>query len=81
MSLISPQSGWADPLYRQIATHLMKMVKRHLAPGDRLPGSRDLSSSLGLSRNTVVLAYDLLEDEGLSNRGRRGPSSPGRTSR
>jgi len=62
------------PLYRQIATHLMKMVQNGtLAPGDRLPGSRDLSSSLGLSRNTVVLAYDLLEDEGfIEQRGRRG---------
>ncbi len=62
------------PLYRQIATHLIRMVQNGtLALNDRLPGSRDLASSLGLSRNTVVLAYDLLEDEGyIEQKGRRG---------
>ena len=57
--------GGVVPLYRQIATHLIRMVQNGtLALNDRLPGSRDLATSLGLSRNTVVLAYDLLEDEG-----------------
>ncbi len=41
--------------------------------GDRLPGSRELALSHGISRTTVVLAYDLLEDDGfIEQRGRRG---------
>ncbi len=41
--------------------------------GIRLPGSRGLARSLGVSRTTVVLAYDLLEDDGfIEQRGRKG---------
>lgn len=44
-----------------------------LSCGDRLPGSRELALSHGISRSTVVLAYDLLEDDGfIELRGRRG---------
>lgn len=40
---------------------------------ERLPGSRDLAQNLGVSRTTVVLAYDLLEDDGfIEKKGRRG---------
>ena len=62
------------PLYRQIAAHLMRMVQSGtLSFGERLPGSRDLAVNLGVSRTTIVLAYDLLEDEGfIEQRGRRG---------
>ncbi len=62
------------PLYRQIAAHLRRMVQNGtLTLEDRLPGSRDLAESLGVSRTTVVLAYDLLEDDGyIEQRGRRG---------
>ncbi|KAA3630028.1 MAG: PLP-dependent aminotransferase family protein [Proteobacteria bacterium] len=35
-----------------------------LRPGTRLPASRMLADDLGISRNTVVLAYDRLRDEG-----------------
>jgi GntR family transcriptional regulator/MocR family aminotransferase len=35
-----------------------------LAPGTRLPASRALAASLGVSRNTVTAAYDLLLAEG-----------------
>jgi len=35
-----------------------------LHPGERLPASRDLASSLGISRNTVVTSFDLLTSEG-----------------
>ncbi len=62
------------PLYRQIANHLKRMVQNGtLTCGYRLPGSRELASSLGISRATVVLAYDLLEDDGfIEQKGRRG---------
>ncbi|MDG4719968.1 MULTISPECIES: PLP-dependent aminotransferase family protein [Thalassospira] len=35
-----------------------------LHPGERLPASRDLATSLGVSRNTVVASFDLLTSEG-----------------
>jgi GntR family transcriptional regulator/MocR family aminotransferase len=35
-----------------------------LHPGERLPASRDLAKSLGVSRNTVVASFDLLTSEG-----------------
>jgi len=35
-----------------------------LAPGLRLPASRQLALSLGISRNTAIAAYDLLTGEG-----------------
>ncbi|KJE36050.1 transcriptional regulator [Thalassospira sp. HJ] len=35
-----------------------------LHPGERLPASRDLAKSLGISRNTVVTSFDLLTSEG-----------------
>jgi GntR family transcriptional regulator/MocR family aminotransferase len=38
---------------------------RHLMPGDPVPSSRELSEILGVARNTVVLAYQQLIDEGL----------------
>lgn len=44
-----------------------------LAPGQRLPSSRKLSTQIGIARNTVVLAYEQLIDEGyLVTRARSG---------
>lgn len=39
--------------------------ERHLMPGDAVPSSRELGEILGVARNTVVLAYQQLIDEGL----------------
>src|SRR5581483_7417562 len=36
-----------------------------LAPGDRLPPTRELAGQLGLNRTTVSAAYEILESEGL----------------
>lgn len=35
-----------------------------IAPGTRLPASRDLAAELGVSRNTVLAAYEQLQSEG-----------------
>lgn len=61
-------------LYRQIALHLRRMVESGALPhGERLPGSRELAGDLGVSRTTVTLAYDLLEDDGfIEQMDRRG---------
>jgi GntR family transcriptional regulator / MocR family aminotransferase len=44
-----------------------------LGPGMRLPSSRELAASVGVSRNTAVAAYELLASEGwLESRGAGG---------
>ncbi|MEZ5450760.1 MAG: PLP-dependent aminotransferase family protein [Thiolinea sp.] len=40
------------------------IVQGKLAPGVKLPASRPLSQSLGVARNTVKTAYDMLQAEG-----------------
>jgi len=40
------------------------IVSGRLRPGTRLPGSRALSEQLGVSRNTIILAYETLTAEG-----------------
>ncbi|GAA4888089.1 PLP-dependent aminotransferase family protein [Ferrimonas pelagia] len=37
----------------------------HLLPGAELPGARAMAKQLTISRNTVVLVYERLQDEGL----------------
>lgn len=59
-----------DPLSRQsLQQQLFEGIRRrildgHLRPGMAVPASRALSEQLGVSRNTVVLAYERLIAEG-----------------
>jgi GntR family transcriptional regulator/MocR family aminotransferase len=54
------------PLQAQIADQIRQLVdKGILAPSSRVPSTRALSEQLGVSRNTVTLAYDLLIAEGI----------------
>jgi GntR family transcriptional regulator/MocR family aminotransferase len=56
----------AAPLQTQIADQIRQLVaKGILPPSSRVPSTRALSEQLGVSRNTVTLAYDLLIAEGL----------------
>ena len=49
------------PLARQIQAHLERLIaERLLAPGVKLPATRELARSLGVNRATVALAYDEL---------------------
>jgi GntR family transcriptional regulator/MocR family aminotransferase len=51
----------AVPLARQIQAHLERLiVERLLAPGVKLPATRELAQSLGVNRATVALAYEEL---------------------
>lgn len=53
------------PLYQQLIAALREaIVGGHLAPGMRLPSSRDLAATHKLARNTVVAAYQHLTMEG-----------------
>ena len=57
--------GSALPLHRQLYQGLRAAVlKGRLAPGVRLPSTRDLARQLGVSRNTVVNAFEQLLAEG-----------------
>src|ERR1700741_3606478 len=49
------------PLARQIQLHIERLVsQRLLAPGVKLPATRELAKELGVNRTTVALAYDEL---------------------
>ncbi|KQB86950.1 PLP-dependent aminotransferase family protein [Corynebacterium lowii] len=55
----------AGSLPRQITRQLRELIDAaRLAPGDPVPSSRALAASLGVSRGTVVAAYEQLVGEG-----------------
>jgi len=55
----------AEPVYRQIADGIRDaLTAGRIAAGQRLPPTRDLAKALGVNRNTVVAAYDLLIETG-----------------
>ena len=61
-----------EPLSLQIACRLQEAIEAgRVARGTRLPSTRSLATSLGVSRNTVLTAYAELTARGLV-RGRRG---------
>jgi len=65
ISLIQLDRTKTIPLYRQIYDALRQAIlDQQLAPGAKLPSSRDLADLLGVSRNTVVNALDQLVAEG-----------------
>ncbi len=53
------------PRYAQLIRALKSAIlESRLAAGARIPASRILASELGISRNTVITAYDQLQAEG-----------------
>ncbi|HOO96913.1 MAG TPA: PLP-dependent aminotransferase family protein [Caldisericia bacterium] len=51
----------------QVVDGIMKLVADGFLPlGSQLPSTRDLANSLGVNRNTVVAAYDLLVEKGIT---------------
>jgi GntR family transcriptional regulator/MocR family aminotransferase len=54
------------PLTEQLATQIHDAIRTGaLAHDAKLPSTRLLASMLGVSRNTVVIAYELLAAEGV----------------
>src|SRR5215472_15532828 len=54
-----------EPMHRQLYRELREAVlSGRLPPGSRLPSTRSIASDLGVSRNTVMGAFDQLLAEG-----------------
>ncbi|WP_299463386.1 PLP-dependent aminotransferase family protein [uncultured Microscilla sp.] len=72
LPLINPQSP--TPLFDQIYSFFKQsIIDGSMAKGAKLPSIRQLSRSLGVSNNTVIAAYQQLNDEGyLVNIPRKG---------
>ena len=61
-------SGGEAPLYQQIFNTLQNAIlKGQQAAGSRLPSSRELAARLGVSRQSVSLAYEQLVAEGYAH--------------
>src|SRR5450432_4194938 len=53
------------PIYRQLGVQLrLAILNGTLEPGERLPATRTLADQLGLNRQTISSAYELLEQAG-----------------
>ncbi|MEM7117891.1 MAG: PLP-dependent aminotransferase family protein [Chloroflexota bacterium] len=65
LSAIQLDPSSKTPLYKQIYNGLRDAIlTQQLAPGFRLPSTRDLAPILGVSRNTIRNAFDQLFAEG-----------------
>ncbi|WP_042419801.1 PLP-dependent aminotransferase family protein [Comamonas aquatica] len=68
------QNGWQEQVNgsgrrRMLGAHLCQLLRQAISagalrPGERLPSTRDLMQGLGISRNTVMHAYEQLRMEG-----------------
>src|ERR1043165_8189669 len=71
--LIALHPRGAAPLHRQIYDALKTGIRAgKFRPGMRLPSTRALCADLGVSRNTVVSAYEQLLAEGYAVSRERG---------
>lgn len=72
--LLQVDPGREMPLQAQLRTRIIESINASLlVAGEKLPSSRRLAEALGVSRNTVTLAYQQLAAEGhLSARERSG---------
>lgn len=53
------------PVYLQIRDYIKELILQGMLPaGSRLPATRELAAILKVSRNSVILAYQYLEDDG-----------------
>ncbi|UCC82968.1 MAG: GntR family transcriptional regulator [Gemmatimonadota bacterium] len=65
MASIAIDRGLEDPVYRQVADQLRRLIAAGaLGSGTTLPSVRQLAGDLGVNLNTIARAYRLLEREG-----------------
>jgi len=63
--LMLPPRDPSIPAYRWLYESLRSAILNgRLKPGARVPSTRDLSAQYGLSRGTIIVAFELLESEG-----------------
>lgn len=63
--LMLPLRDSGTPAYRWLYMALRaEILEGHLRPGTRLPATRDLARQYGLSRGTIVNAFEQLKSEG-----------------
>src|SRR5215467_10669213 len=63
--LMLPLRSAGTPAYRWLYDALRgEILEGRLRPGARLPGTRDLGDQYGLSRGTIVNAFEQLKSEG-----------------
>jgi GntR family transcriptional regulator/MocR family aminotransferase len=63
--LMLPPRAPGTPAYRWLQTALrLEILEGRLRPGARLPATRELASLYGLSRGTIVNAFEQLQAEG-----------------
>src|SRR6185503_7591062 len=64
-ALMLPPRDADTPAYRWLYDVLRaEILEGRLRPGARLPGTRDLAEQYGLSRGTIVSAFEQLKSEG-----------------
>lgn len=62
------------PIYKQITRNIeKKIISQELTDGFKLPSERRLAAEIGVHRNTVIKAYDMLITEGLVVVSRKKP--------
>ncbi len=65
LELMLPVRDPETPAYRWLYSALRaEILEGRLRPGARLPGTRELAGQYGLSRGTIVTAFEQLEAEG-----------------
>jgi len=65
LNILHLDHGSHVPLFRQLYSELRSAIlTARIAPGKRLPSTRTLADDLGVSRNTVVNAFEQLFAEG-----------------
>src|SRR3981189_2938784 len=62
--LLPPREAGAPALHWLYAALRADILAGRLRPGSRLPATRDLADQYGLSRGTVVSAFEELKSEG-----------------
>lgn len=70
-TIFSIATGSAEPIYRQLADQVRRLVAAgHLAAGDAMPSVREVAQALAVNPMTASKAYALLEAEGVLDRHR-----------
>lgn len=55
-----------EPIYIQIENYIKNMIDNNMIVANgKLPATRELSKILGVSRNSIITAYENLENEGI----------------